>query len=70
VKDAEATLQKTITWTKKARKGRLEWERACVDSGLRFQKLKTPVKTRFVSKVIMLEESLEFKATILLFYGR
>ncbi len=34
------------------------------------QDLKTPMKTRFANKVIMFEETLEFKQTILLCYGR
>jgi hypothetical protein len=29
LKDAQSTLQKTITWTKKLGKGRQEWEVAC-----------------------------------------
>jgi hypothetical protein len=33
-------------------------------SGLQPWKLKTRVKTRFVSKVIMFEETLEFKVAI------
>jgi hypothetical protein len=41
-----------------------------MDSGLQPQKLKTPIKTRFDSKVIMLEETLEFKVAILLCYGK
>ncbi len=70
VKDAHVGLLKTIIWTKKSRKGRLEWERACMDSRLRPWKLKTPIKTRFVSKVIIFEETLEFKAAILLYFGK
>jgi hypothetical protein len=60
VKDSQTALQKTITWTKNLRKGRQEWERACMDSGLWPQKLKTPIKTRFTSKVIMFEKSGNF----------
>jgi hypothetical protein len=41
-----------------------------MDNELQLQKLKTPIKTRFVSKVIMFEETIEFKATILLCYGK
>jgi hypothetical protein len=37
--------------------------------GCGFKKLKTQVKTRFASKVIMFEEVLEFKEAILLCYG-
>ncbi len=70
VKVAQGNLQKIITWTKKSGKGRQEWERACVERRLWLQKLKTPVKTRFVSKVIMFEEVLEFKKAIILCYGK
>jgi hypothetical protein len=65
VKDFQATLHKTITWTNKSRKGRQEWEKACMDSGLWPWKLKIPIKTRFVSKVIMFEETSKFKMKIL-----
>jgi hypothetical protein len=41
-----------------------------MDSELQLRKLKTPFKTRFVSKVIMFEENLEFKTIILLCYGK
>ncbi len=34
VKAAQGNLQKIITWTKKSRKGKQEWERACVERGL------------------------------------
>ncbi len=68
--DSQAALHKTIAWTKKSRKRRQEWERACMDSGLWPRKLKTPIKTRFVSKVIVFEETLEFKAAILLCCGK
>ncbi len=61
LKVAQGNLPKTITWTKKLRKRRHEWERACVERGLRPQNIKTLKKTRFGSKVIMFEEVLEFK---------
>ncbi len=37
---------KCITWTKKSKKGKQEWEKTCANLGLRLQKLNTPVKTR------------------------
>jgi hypothetical protein len=46
-------LQKTITWTKKFNKGRSESKGACFDVGLHHWKLKTLVKTKFTSKVIL-----------------
>jgi hypothetical protein len=58
VKDADVGLQKTIIWTKKSKKGRHEWEHACVKSGMRHQKLKILVKTKIVNKVIMFKKRL------------
>jgi len=34
LKDVQATLQKTITWTKKSSKGHQEWEKDYVEVGL------------------------------------
>ncbi len=70
VKVTQRNLRKTITWIKKLGKRRQEWERACVERGLRPQKHKTPVKTRFANKVIMFEKVLEFKEAILLCCGQ
>jgi hypothetical protein len=56
LKDGHVDLQKTIVWTKKSRKGGHEWEHACVKNGMRHQKLKTLVKTRFVRKVTMFKK--------------
>jgi len=50
--------------------GRQEWEKACIECGLLLQKLKTPIKTRFASKVIMFEKTLEFKQAIITCYKR
>jgi hypothetical protein len=58
---------KKITWTKKFGKGRQEWEKVYVESGLLPHKLKTRVKTRFASKIIMFEECIELKKTIIFF---
>jgi RPA family protein len=60
VKKTQSGLQKTISWTKKSRKGRQEWEWACFKSGMQHQKLKTLVKTRFTYKVIMFVETFDF----------
>jgi hypothetical protein len=54
---------------KEVGKGKQEWERASVEKGLWPRKLKTPMKIRFGSKLIMFEEVLEFKEAILLCYG-
>ncbi len=61
VKATQENLQKAITWTKKLGKGKHEWETTCVKRGLWLQKLKTLVKKRFSSKVIMFKEVLEVK---------
>jgi hypothetical protein len=63
-------LQKTIAWTKKSNKGWSEWKRACLDVGLCHPKLKTLVKTRFASKVILFQETLEYRDAINLCYGK
>ncbi len=70
VKAIEGSLQKTTRWTKKLGKGRQEWEKACVERGLWIWKLKTPMKTRFASKVSMFGKILEFKKAIILCYGQ
>lgn len=56
-------------WTKKSRKGKHEWEKACIESKKTTLEIETHVKTRFVSKVIMFEETLKFKQ-VMLCYGR
>jgi hypothetical protein len=63
-------VYKIIVWTKKIEKERQEWEKACVESRLLPHKLKTPIKTRFTSKIIVFEKCLELKKTILFCYGR
>jgi hypothetical protein len=55
-----------LTWTKNSSKGRQEWEKACVESGLWPHQLQTPMKTRFASKVIMFEKTLKFKHNFVL----
>ncbi len=70
LKATRSALQKTITWTKKSNKGWSEWKRACLDVGLRHPKLKTPVKTRFASKVILFQKTLEYRDAINLCYGK
>jgi hypothetical protein len=70
VKDAQTSLQKVIIWTKKLGKGRQKWEKDCIESGMRHWKLRSLVKTKFASKVIMFEKTLEFKQDMLLCYGK
>jgi hypothetical protein len=70
IKDALSSLQKIITWILKSGKGKHEWDRACKDASFCPQKLKTPMKTRFASKIILFKETLEFKDAINLCYSR
>jgi len=39
---------KCITWPKKYGKGQHEWNKACIEFGLRTRKLNTPMKTKLV----------------------
>jgi len=58
-------------WTKKSSKGGKEWKEACIDVELWPQKLKTLVKTRFTSQVILFQEIVEYmNAMINLCYDR
>ncbi len=41
-------MQKCITWPNKSNKGRQEWNKACIEIGLKPRKLNTPVKTKVV----------------------
>ncbi len=70
LKATQSTLQKIIMWIKKFGKGQSEWKRACVDASLCHRKLKTPMKTKFANKVILFQETLEYKDAINLCYGR
>jgi hypothetical protein len=70
VNKTHSKLQKTITCTKKSKKGRQEWERACFENGMWHHKLKTLVKIIFTNKVIMFEETFEFNNAIVLCYSR
>jgi hypothetical protein len=45
-------------------------EKACIKRGMPPWKLKTFVKTRFASKIIMFEKTLELKQAIITCYGR
>ncbi len=69
IKRCQSILQKTITWTKKSGKGRQKWQKTCLDMDIHPHKLKILVKTRFFSKVILFQETLEFKNIIACYYG-
>jgi hypothetical protein len=51
---------------KQIKERKQEWENVCIESGKPHWKLKILVKTKYSNKVIMFEEMLEFKQTILL----
>jgi hypothetical protein len=55
---------------KKMARGTWEWVKACKNSKHSPQKLKTHVKIRFASKVIIFKETFEFDDTINLCYSR
>jgi hypothetical protein len=46
VKFVQEDMQKCITWPKKSRKGRQEWNKAYVEIGIHPKKLNTLLKTR------------------------
>jgi hypothetical protein len=45
-------------------------ESACVDARISYRKLKTPVKTRFASKVILFQKTIEYQNVVNLCYER
>jgi 5'-3' exonuclease len=46
IRSTHAYLQKCITWRKKSRKGKQEWNKACVETSICPKKLNTPMKTK------------------------
>lgn len=62
-------MPKTVTWTKKSVKGWQEWHKACELARVLPKKLKIIVKTCFASKVVIFQETIEFKHAIVLCYG-
>jgi hypothetical protein len=54
----------------KSSKGCNKWHKTSLNIGLSHQKLKTLVKTWFISKVILFQETLEYFDAINLCYGR
>jgi hypothetical protein len=48
----------------------LKWQKTCVDVGFFHQTLKTPMKTKFVNKVIFFQETFEYYDAINLFYQK
>jgi hypothetical protein len=50
--------------------GRQECEKAYIESGMQPQKINTLFKIIFSSKIIMFEETLEFKQSIIICYRK
>ncbi len=50
-----------LTWTKKFDKGYNEQQKACLNVGLSHWKLKKPMKSRFISKVILFKKPWSIK---------
>jgi hypothetical protein len=46
IKSARAHLQKCIIWPKKSRKGRQEWNKACLETNICPRQLNTLMKTK------------------------
>jgi hypothetical protein len=63
-------LQKNITWIKKSGKGRQEWHKTCLHRGVPSRKLKTPIKIKFASTIVLFQKTLEYKHIIALCYGQ
>jgi hypothetical protein len=55
---------------KKVSKKYTKWQKACVDVGFFHQKLKTPMKTKFASKVICFQKNFEYYDPINLCYWK
>jgi hypothetical protein len=51
-------------------KGHNEWQKACVNARISHQKSKTPMKTKFASKVIIFQKTMEYQDAINLSHGR
>jgi len=62
-------LPKTITWTKKGGKGWQGWHKACEQAGVLPKKFKTTMKTCFASKIVIFQETIEFKHVNVFCYG-
>ena len=71
LKDAQKSLQSCITWTKSLERDvKSGTEPASTRGYLATRKLKTPVKTRFASKVVLFQETQEYADAISICYRR
>jgi hypothetical protein len=70
LKAIQATLHKTIPWTKKASKGRQEWKDLCIIARLSTKMFKTFVKMQFASRIFLFQKTFEYQITISICYGQ
>ncbi len=69
LKDTQQAMQKIITQITKFGKGWQEWDKACIEvNTLATRKLKTPMKTRFASRVVLFQETLQYANVINICY--
>jgi len=69
-KYAHGSLLKINTCIKKFEEGKLRLDKACIEASSPIQKLKTPMKTWFASKVILLQETLKNIDAIKIYYHK
>jgi hypothetical protein len=69
LKAIQATLHKTIPWTKKPNKGRQKWKDLCIIARLPTKMFKTFVKMQFVSRIGLFQKKFEYQIAISICYG-
>ncbi len=69
LKGVQTSLQNTIIWTKTPWKRKQEWKDSCIIVSLAIKMLKTPVKTKFASRVILFQETIAYQDAIFICYG-
>ncbi len=69
MKDAQFTLQKTITWTKKSNKREARMGSSLPKNKFASKKVENLCETKFVSKVVFYQETLEYADTITMCYS-
>jgi hypothetical protein len=70
IKKTQSIFQKSIIWTKKSGKGQQKWHKVGELIRVPPWKLKTPMKTHFASRVVLFQDTFEFKNVIVFCYGR
>jgi hypothetical protein len=54
IKSTQTNLQKCITWPKKSRKGKHEWNKACAKTGFQPKKLNTQIRKKVIFSISLL----------------